>query len=132
MLSWQFTVYEKMQTNTVVNECYLVKIILTFLSNWLPWEFSNTSNFPTFWTSQSVTLGVYIHLLIQHTFTDCFLQLDQFGKLCLDPGDTVTILNTAFALYIPYFSVGVTYHDYTFTAWSHLCSYPIYFHFLSP
>ena len=76
-----------MQTNMVVNKCYLADVILTFLSNWLPRQFPNKSNFPyslSLWASDLVVLGVYIHLSIQQTFIECFLQLYQSGKIRLD------------------------------------------------
>lgn len=85
-----------MQTNMVVNKCCLADVILTFLSNWLPSQFPNNSNFPhslSLWTSVlwTCSLDVYIHLSIQQTFTECLLQLYQSGKIRLGSLRIVTI-----------------------------------------
>lgn len=51
----------------IVNKSYLGDTILIFHSNILSWEFqkkNNFSNILSLWTSEPVTLGLYIHLSV--------------------------------------------------------------------
>lgn len=54
----------KMQTNMAVNKCYLADVILTFLSNGLPSQFPNKSNFPYSLSLRTSDLVVWMCIFI--------------------------------------------------------------------